>query len=132
MENEMNDNGYNRERRKQNRLERLGTNTPRCIISAESDPVALERHHPGGRRYTDETIVLNLVYHRKAEELRKEHTAEIPGPHSELECEGRLLLGIADILSLFKRIPQELIELIRRVGIRLIDLGRRSAATTER
>jgi hypothetical protein len=124
----MNQRNYDKERRRQQRLERLGTNEPRCVVTGEGDPVVLERHHPGGRKYTEETIILNLVYHRKAEELRKEHPEEIPSPHSELECNGRLLLGIADILSFIKRVPRELIELIRQVGIRLIDSGRRSAA----
>jgi hypothetical protein len=124
----MNPREYDKERRRQHRLERLGMNDPRCIITGERNPVGLERHHPGGRKYTGETIILNLVYHRMAEELRKEHPAEIPGPHSQFECDGRLLLGIADVLSFVKRIPHELIEPLRQIGTRLIDASRRPAA----
>ena len=38
------------------------------------------------------------------------------------ECEGRKLLGIADIIEL-RNNPPELVELVRRTGLDLIDRG---------
>jgi hypothetical protein len=119
----MDERDYRHEHRRQRRLEQLGSNKPRCIISGESDPAALHRHHPGGRKYTNEMVVLSLNHHAKAEELRRDHPPEQTGPPTQLEREGRLLLGIADLLSLVKRVPLELIELIRQVALRLIDGG---------
>jgi hypothetical protein len=107
-------------------LERLGSNNPSCIIDGEKDPSVLHRHHPGGHKYTDETVILCLNHHQKAEELRKDHPPEMAGPPSELECEGRLLLGISDLLSLIKNPPPETIHLIRQTAFRLIERGERS------
>lgn len=89
----MHEHDYQHERRRQRRLEHLGSNRPRCIISGESDPAALHRHHPGGRKYTAETLILSLNHHAKAEELRHNHPPELTDPPAQLECEGRLLLA---------------------------------------
>jgi hypothetical protein len=98
------------------------------MIDGEKDPSVLHRHHPGGHKYTEETVILCLNHHRKAEELRKDHPPEMAGPPSELECEGRLLLGVSDLLSLIKNPPPETIHLIQQTAFRLIERGERSRA----
>ena len=45
------------ERRKQKRLERLGTNEPRCGTCGEHDDRALELHHVAGRKHDVSTPV---------------------------------------------------------------------------
>jgi hypothetical protein len=122
---------YERERCKQARLERLRSNNPSCIICREKHLRVLHRHHPGGRKYTDETVILCSNHHGKAEELRIDHPPGNPGPPSELECQGRLLLGIDDLLSFIKHSPPELIDLIRQSGLQLIEGGQLSLDSDE-
>jgi hypothetical protein len=117
---------YQRERRNQARLELLRSNDPSCIICREKDPSVLHRHHPGGRKYTDETVILCRNHHGKAEELQKDHPPGTTGQPSELECQGRFLLGIGDLLSLIKHPPPELIDLIRQSALQLIEGGQLS------
>jgi hypothetical protein len=50
----MDANELEREKRRQMRLERLGTNTPRCVVCGEDDPSCLELHHIPGRKFGDE------------------------------------------------------------------------------
>ena len=122
---------YERERRKQARLELLRSNNPSCIICREKHPRVLHLHHPGGRKYTDETVILCSNHHGKAEELQIDHPPGTTGPPSELECQGRLLLGIGDLLSLIKPSPPELIDLIRQSGLQLIEGGQLSLDSDE-
>jgi hypothetical protein len=126
----MHDTEYKQDRRKQARLGQLGSNKP-CVICGEVDPRVLQAHHPGGRKYTDEAIILCLNHHGKAEELRKDHPPELTGPPSELECDGRQLLGMGDLLSLIERVPPETVDLIRQTAFRLIDRGQLSQAGEE-
>jgi hypothetical protein len=117
----MDDSEYKREKRKQARLERLMAKNPTCLICGENDSCVLDRHHPGGHKYTDETVMLCRNHHRKAEELRKDHPPELTGPPSELECDGRFLLGIGDLLSLVEHVPSETVGLIRQTAVCLIE-----------
>src|ERR1051326_7671486 len=114
---------YQRERRNQARLERFGSNNPFCIIGGENDPRVLQQHHPGGHKYTEETVTLCLNHHAKAEELRLDHPQETAGPHSQWEIEGRLLLGLSDLLTLLEHVPAEIVSLTRRIARRLIETG---------
>jgi hypothetical protein len=50
----MNERELNRERRRQRALERLGTNTPRCVACGHNDPHALELHHIAGDDFGDD------------------------------------------------------------------------------
>ena len=52
----MNNHELNLERRRQRALERLGTNTPRCVVCGFDNPLALELHHIAGRAYDDELV----------------------------------------------------------------------------
>jgi hypothetical protein len=118
----MDERKYERERLKQNRLERLVGSVGRdCFVCREAAPNILEAHHIAGRRFSDDQITACLNHHRKLTDRQNEHPPVIRGkPPSPAERMGRLLLGIADCLEQIK-VPEILIELVRRCGTELIE-----------
>ena len=102
------------ERRRQKALERLGTNNPRCVHCGETDWRCLELHHPGGKAFTEVTIIECRNCHRKLEDDRKDHPRQSGNPPDLIECVGHFLLGLADVFAL-------LIEALRRYGRDLIE-----------
>jgi hypothetical protein len=60
--------------------------------------------------------------HRKLSDRQKEHPSAPQGRPDTLECQGRLLLGIADALELTAA-PSPLIEFARETGLSLIEAG---------
>lgn len=102
------------ERRRQNALERLGTNNPRCIFCGENDWRALERHHIAGRAYDDFTCIHCRNCHRKQSDRQKDHPQPTDAPTSLPEAVGRFLLGLADFFEF-------LIEKLREFGNALIE-----------
>lgn len=88
------------ERRKQARLDKLGTNTPRCVLCGEDDYRCLERHHIGGQAYDDDTAILCRNCHRKFSDMQKDHPRQKSNPPSREEIIGHFLLGVADIFEL--------------------------------
>lgn len=112
---------YNRERIRQTRLERLGTNNPKCLFCPEDDPACLERHHLAGRSFGDRWVVIVCWNcHRKLSDRQKEHPPIAARDPDSLECHGRLLLGIADALELATA-PASLVEFARETGLDLIE-----------
>jgi hypothetical protein len=91
----MNDHERNRERRKQRALERLGTNTPRCVVCGFDNPLALELHHIAGRAYDDELIPVCRNCHRVLSDAQQDHPPGNAKPVGALECIGHFLLGLA-------------------------------------
>jgi hypothetical protein len=118
---------YEKERRRQARLERLGSNNPKCLFCDEDDPSCLEQHHISGKKFGDVCATVCRNHHRKLSDKQKEHPPTGPGIPTPLERLGRLLLGIADALELLN-VPQQLLDPIRDVALRLIDM--RSAGPT--
>jgi hypothetical protein len=116
----MNDGEYERERRRQQRLERLGSNDPRCIVCGQSDPRCLELHHLAGKAFGDDQVILCRNDHRKLSDMQREHPPIFPGKPTKNECEGRKLLGIADLVELLNVAPL-LVALIRQTGGGLIE-----------
>jgi hypothetical protein len=115
---------YGRERIRQARLGRLGTNSPICLFCPEDDPACLERHHLAGRSFGDRWVVIACRNcHRKLSDKQKEHPAVAARDPETLECYGRLLHGIADALEL-AGVPLPLIEFARETGLRLIEVDR--------
>lgn len=109
----MNDHEYARERRKQRRLERLGSNNPRCGMCGETDDRALELHHVAGRKH-DETMVPSCSNcHRKVTDDQKDHPAFDPSADAVLANIGHFLLGLADMLRL-------IVEKLAEFGLTLI------------
>jgi hypothetical protein len=113
---------YKKERLRQARLERLGSNNPSCLFCDEADPSCLERHHLSGRAFGDDCVVVCRNCHRKLSDRQKDHPPVLAGAPEPIECCGRLLLGIADALELWK-VPPALVDLIRKAGAYLIDYG---------
>src|SRR5437868_3572563 len=118
----MTDREYQRERLRQARLERLGSNDPRCLFCDEADPACLELHHVSGKAFGDDCIVVCRNCHRKLSDKQREHPPTISKNPNTLECLGWLLLGVADSLELLK-VPEQLVQLIRNGGLHLIEYG---------
>jgi hypothetical protein len=60
-----------RERRRQQAYERLGSAKPGCCVCGEANPHCLEHHHIAGRSYDDATIQICMNCHRKLSDSRK-------------------------------------------------------------
>lgn len=102
-----------RETRRQNALDRLGTNDPRCVICGERDWRTLEFHHIAGRAYDDDGAVICRNCHRKLSDDQKEHPKQCSGLPTTSESIGHFLLGLADFLLL-------MVEKLRAYGTDLI------------
>lgn len=89
-----------REIRKQRRLEKLGTNLPRCGECSETDWRCLELHHVADFGCDDGTVILCRNCHRKVSDDQKDHPAYDPAADPMLHAIGRFLLGLADLLRL--------------------------------
>jgi hypothetical protein len=125
------DSRYAYECRNQKRFERLGTTEPCCVTCPENDPRCLERHHIAGKSFGKEEVILCRNDHRKVEDLKKDHPPVQSKKASPSECNGKLVLGIADILSLLPPVSEQLIDVLRGVGIELIQSGQSSAPPAE-
>jgi hypothetical protein len=97
----MSDQQLKREKRRQHALERLGTNTPRCVNCGETDWRCLERDHLAGRKFDDTTVVLCRNCHRKKSDDQKDHPEAMSSPPILLDRIGHFLLGLASYFSLF-------------------------------
>ena len=86
------------ERRKQLRLEKLGTNEPRCGICGYDRWQAIEEHHVAGRQYDHVTVKLCRNCHRVASDAQCDHPKAAEPGDPALFAIGRFLLGLADML----------------------------------
>ena len=87
------------ERRKQDRLHRLGTNSPRCAICGNADWRVIEEHHPAGRKQHKITIPVCANCHKILSDDQKDHSATERGADDVLARIGHFLLGLADMLA---------------------------------
>lgn len=92
-----------RERRRQNALERLGSNEPHCIFCGENDWCVLEKHHIAGQAYDDFTGIHCRNCHRKQSDRQKDHPEPTGAPLGLPEAVGRFLLGIRRFLRITHR-----------------------------
>lgn len=111
------------ERRKQRRLEELGTQTPYCPACGEGDWRCFELHHIAGRAFDPLMVAICANCHRKLTDDQKDHPAKTPAADPELERIGRFLVGLADLFRL-------IVEKLALWGEALIRQGQ-SAAPTE-
>lgn len=103
---------FNAEGRKQGRLDRLETNSPRCLVCGECDDRCLEAHHIAGRVYDDETVIHCRNCHRKLSDMQKDHPAQLSKPPQPEEVIAHFLLGLADIFELLIRKFREFAKLL--------------------
>lgn len=102
-----------RERRKQRRLERLGSNDPRCGMCGEADDRTLELHHVAGRKHGETMVPLCRNCHRKVTDDQHEHPAFDPNADTMLASIGNFLLGLSDMLRI-------IVEKLHEFGLALI------------
>jgi hypothetical protein len=122
-----------KEARYRKACERLGSDTPHCIIGDETNPHAIELHHVAGRKFDDETISLCLNHHAQVSDAQKDHPPKIDGCTNPLEAIGHFLLGLGDLVAIASEHPagepirEFLIYLqskLREFGLRLIEMAR--------
>ncbi|WP_298161777.1 HNH endonuclease [Acidocella sp.] len=109
------------ERRKQQALQRLGCDTPRCGLCGEADPRCLELHHIAGQAYDGTLAPLCRNCHRKASDLQREHPLKIANEVTLAERVAHFLLGLADLFAL-------LVETCRTFAVALLDYVREQSA----
>src|ERR1700687_2565823 len=74
-----------RAKRRENALERLGTQTPRCPLCGETDWRVFDNHHIAGVAYNDFTARLCRNDHRKVSDSQKDHPQQKGEPPSLVE-----------------------------------------------
>lgn len=94
----MKDDDFERECRRQKRLEALGTDDPHCGMCGEGDDRKLELHHVAGRKHDEMTVILCRNCHRVVSDDQKDHPAVDESADSVLATIGYFLLGLADML----------------------------------
>ena len=120
----MNKSNLARERRKQTRLDQLGTDRPLCILCLESDWRCLELHHILPTQTTENCGIVCRNCHRKLSDDQKDHPPRDKNQTpSMVELIGRYLLGLADLFSL-------LVDAFTRFGHFLIDYAKHSVSPT--
>ena len=111
-----------RETRKQNRLEKLGTNEPLCGICGEADWRVMDLHHIADHGRDDLTVCICANDHRRVTDDQKDHPPISAGADPLLDKIGHFLLGLADMLKL-------IVERLYEFGHKLIE--RASIANSE-
>ena len=101
--------------RLQQRLRKLGTNTPSCVCCGERYPMCLELHHVAGRKHHDDVSIVCRNCHRKLSDAQHDLPPEwLDESISEPARVGYYLLGLAEMLALT-------IETLRRFAHRLLE-----------
>jgi hypothetical protein len=103
------------EERKQARLEKLGSNDPKCGTCGEDDWRCLELHHLGDHGSDDLMVIVCRNCHRKLSDDQRDHLTHGEVIDPLLHRVGRFLLGLADLLALvLVRLREFAMELIAR------------------
>ena len=96
----MNDKKWASERRKQKRLEKLGTNEPRCGTCGEGRWQCIEEHHPADYGRDETTVLVCRNCHCVCSDNQRDHPAHDPNADPLLASIGHFLLGLADMLAI--------------------------------
>ncbi len=120
----MNPEKRNKEKRKQDRLEKLGTQTPVCCLCGETDDRCLEAHHIAGRKFAPETSIVCRNCHRKLSDDQRDHPKTMGADASLLERIGHFLQGLGDMLLLAGT-------KLKEFGTYLLELARQMLQSTE-
>jgi hypothetical protein len=113
------------ERRKQSRLHKLGTNTPRCAMCENSDWRVIEEHHPDSRKRDKLVVLLCANHHRIVTDDQKDHPPGEEGCDPFLLSVGNFLLGLVDMFAI-------IIERLREFGEALIARANEGSLKPER
>jgi hypothetical protein len=89
-----------KERRKQARLEKLGTNNPICGTCGITDWRQMQLHHIAGQKHDETLVILCANDHCIVTDDQKDHPSHDPAADPLLSQIGHFLLGLADILKL--------------------------------
>jgi hypothetical protein len=108
------------EARKQARLEKLGTNEPRCGTCGETDWRCFDLHHVADHKRDEAMVIICSNCHRKVTDDQKDHPAFDPNAEVFLDRIGSFLLGLADLLRL-------IVEKLTEFGTALIERAKSSA-----
>jgi hypothetical protein len=129
MESFMGKRDQDRERRRQQRLERLGTNNPRCPGCGEMDWRCFALHHIAGQHFEETMTPLCHNCHAKVGDDQKDHPKQVSTPPNRLEQVGQFLHGLADLLALavskLREFGDYLIEEARTVARKVAPRSRR-------
>lgn len=88
-----------RESRRRKACERLGSDSPSCILCDVQVPELLELHHVAQHEFHPEMVPLCLNHHRLLSNMQKDHPPKIPGCINQLEIFGHFRLGLGDMLE---------------------------------
>ena len=88
------------ERRKQARLEKLGTVSPKCSVCGNTDWRCLELHHIAGQKYNETLVILCANHHCIVTDDQKDQSAFDPKADAFLDQVGHFLVGLANMLKL--------------------------------
>ena len=89
----MDDDDLKREKRKQARLEKLGTDKPVCPICGETDWRCMELHHVAGQARDPSIVLVCANCHRKLTDEQKDHPASGGDDDPLLDRIGHFLIG---------------------------------------
>lgn len=93
-------NDFDYERRKQQRLRKLGTQTPQCGVCGYNHWECLELHHIEGQAYGSTLAIVCTNCHGRLSVRQYGHPTPSAGSDVQLVTIARLLSGIADLLEL--------------------------------
>lgn len=111
-----------KESRRQRRLERLGSNEPRCGQCGEHDDRCLELHHVTDHGRDECTVVLCRNCHRVCSDDQNDHPRFNPAAADPtLDRIGHFLLGLADML-------RAIVEKLSTFGLALIERAAQPSA----
>jgi hypothetical protein len=99
-ETKMDESELRKERRKQTRLEKLGTNNPICGACGHKAWQALELHHVADHKRDEAKVILCRNCHRIVSDDQKDHPAFNPEADPQLDRIGHFMLGLADLLRI--------------------------------
>lgn len=108
--------GLQKERRKQSRLNKLGTDNPICGCCGERDWRCIEMHHVADYGRYEAMVLICANCHRKVTDDQKDHPAFDPSADPILDGIGHFLIGLANLLRL-------IIEKLYAFGHTLIELA---------
>jgi hypothetical protein len=91
---------FDYERRKQQRLRKLGSQNPQCAACPENHWECLQLHHVEGQAYGSTLVILCGNCHSRASVAQFAHPTQTAGGDLELTMIARLLNGFADLLEL--------------------------------